>query len=186
MSHKAEVRSLAVSPDGAYVAAGDETGVVRLWTNGGDLVLELGKHTDVVRDLVFAPDGRHLVSAGGDKVVRVHAIPSGTAIELTGNADGVKDLDISKDGAWVAAAGIDGGVRVWPIGGGEPHTFRGHGTAVKGVVFAPGRRLISGAEDDRARIWRLDRKEPLPEGPALRAWINAHTNFDLRPPSVPR
>jgi len=185
-SHKAEVRSLAVSPDGMYVAAGDETGVVRLWTMGGALALELGKHTDVVRDLVFTPDGKHLISAGGDPIVRVHAIPDGGAIELTGNADGVKDLDVSPDGQWVAAAGIDGGVRVWPIAGGEPHTFRGHGTAIKGVVFAPGGRLISGAEDDRARIWRLDRTQPLPTGGALRAWINAQTNYDLRPPRVPR
>jgi len=53
-------------------------------------------------------------------------------------------------------------------------------------VFAPGGRLISGAEDDRARIWRLDRTEPLPAGRDLRAWINAQTNYDLRPPRVPR
>jgi len=185
-AHKAEVRSLAVSPDGAYVAAGDETGVVRLWTIGGTLAEELGKHTDVVRDLVFTPDGTRLVSAGGDPVVLVHPIPSGAPIELRGNAEGVKDLDVSADGTWVATAGIDGTVHVWPIGGGEPRTFRGHGHQVKGIVFAPGGRLISGAEDDRARIWRLDALDPPPAGTALRAWITTHTNVGVRAPRAPR
>ena len=185
-AHKAEVRALAVSPDGAYVAAGDETGVVRLWTVGGALAAELGKHTDVVRDLVFTPDGTRVVSAGGDPVVLVHPIPSGTPIELRGNAEGVKDLDVSADGTWVATAGIDGTVHVWPIGGGEPRTFRGHGHQVKGIVFAPGGRVISGAEDDRARIWRLDALDPPPAGTALRAWIATHTNVGVRAPRAPR
>jgi len=185
-AHKAEVRSLAVSPDGAYVAAGDETGVVRLWTVGGALAAELGRHTDVVRDLVFTPSGTRLVSAGGDSVVLVHPIPSGAPIELRGNAEGVKDVAVSADGAWVATAGIDGTVQVWPIGGGEPRAFRGHGHQVKGVVFAPGGRLISGAEDDRARIWRLDALDPPPAGTALRAWITTHTNVGVRAPRAPR
>lgn len=185
-AHKAEVRCLRVSPDGAYVAAGDETGVVQLWRIDGTPVATLGQHTDVVRVLAFTPDGTRLVSAGGDSIVRVHAIPSGSPIELRGNTDGVKDLALSADGARVATAGIDGTVRVWSIGGGEPRTFRGHGTAVKGIAFAPGDRLISSGEDDRARIWRLAADGSPPAGPALRAWLTARTNVEVRPPHVPR
>jgi len=185
-AHKAEVRCLRVSPDGAYVAAGDETGVVQLWRIDGTFVATLGQHTDVVRVLAFTPDGTRLVSAGGDPIVRVHPIPSGAPIELRGNTDAVKDLALSADGGRVATAGIDGTVRMWPIGGGEPRTFRGHGTAVKSIVFAPGDRLISSGEDDRARIWRLAPDGRPPAGPALRAWLTTRTNVEVRPPIVVR
>ena len=87
----------------------------------------------------------------------------------------------------VAAAGIDGVVRVWTITGGTLlHEFRGHGFAVKAVGFTSDRRLVSGAEDDRARIWRLDDPDTPPRGRALKAWLASHTNVEVRPPKAPR
>ena len=184
-AHKAELRCLAVSPDGGYVAAGDEAGTVNLWTVGGSLVGKLGSYTDLVRTVVFAPDGKHVVSAGGDPIVRVHPIPEGLPIELRGNTDGVKNLEISADGTRVAAAGLDGAVRVWSIDGGEPRTLRGHGSAVKDVTFLPGDRLASVGEDDIVRIWHLGAEAPPPSGLALRDWLMKRTNVEVRAPRAP-
>jgi len=110
--------------------------------------------------------------------VRVYDPAAGTAIALEGNKAGIKDIDISPDGARVASAGFDGIVRVWPIGGGKPTELRGHHAAVKHVGFGPGQLLVSGSEDDRARIWRLAPPPAPPTGNALRAWLVAHTNLD--------
>ena len=181
-AHRAELRTLVVSPDGTYLAAGDEDGTATLWTIDGKRVRTLAGHTDVTRDLVFSPDGKHVVSAGGDDLVHVDTVPDGPLIELKGNVAGVKDIDISRDGQLVASAGIDGSVWVWPITGGEGRRFRGHGFAVKAVSFMTDGRLVSGSEDDMARIWRLDRETPPQGGPALRSWLLAHSNVEIRGP----
>ena len=181
-AHRAELRALVISPDGKYLAAGDEDGVATLWTLDGQRVRTLASHTDVTRDLVFSPDGKHLVTAGGDSEVHLESIPDGTLVELEGNTAGVKDVDISRDGRYVASAGIDGAVWVWPITGGKGRRLWGHGYAVKAVSFMQDGRLISGAEDDMARIWRLDRETPPQDAPALRAWLLARTNIEIRGP----
>ncbi|MBL0214916.1 MAG: protein kinase [Myxococcales bacterium] len=176
-AHAAELRTLVLSPDGKYLAAGDEDGVATLWTIEGTRIRTLTNHTDVVRDFVFTADGKHVVSAGGDNIVAVDDIPSGPGQKLLGNEVGVKDIDVSHDGKWIASAGIDGTVWVWPLTGGPGRRFIGHKTAVKAVSFTPGGLLISGAEDDRARIWRLDDAGPPPSGPALLGWLNQRTNL---------
>ena len=178
-AHTAELRMLVVSPDNTFLAAGDEDGVATLWTVEGQRLRTLGSHIDVCRKLAFTPDGAHLASAGGDEIVRVYSIPDGPTIELKGNLAGIKDMAISPDGTWVASAGIDTTVWVWPITGGKGRRFTGHPNAVKGVAFTRDGRIISGSEDDTARIWRLDVEEP-PEGPALRNWLFARSNVDVR------
>ena len=56
------------------------------------------------------------------------------------------------------------------------------GFAVKAVSFTKDGRLISGSEDDMARIWRLDRETPPQGGPPLRTWLLAHSNVEIRGP----
>ena len=185
-AHAAEVRMLALSPDGKYFAAGDEDGVGSLWAITGERVRTLTSHTDVMRDVVWTPDGKHVVTAGGDANVAVDAVPAGETIKLKGNSVGIKDIDISRDGTKVASAGIDGTVWVWPITGGPGRRFIGHNDAVKAVAFTLDGRLISGAEDDRARIWRLDTPEPPPSGRALLGWLNQNTNMVYAEPTSPR
>ena len=175
----AELRCFALSPDGKLLVAGDENGVVTLWTIDGKRLRTLGSHTDVVRDLAFTADGKHVVSGGGDPHVFVFSIPDGPTVDLAGNGDGIKDLDVSHDGTLVTTAGIDGTVRVWNIDGTPLQTFRGHRTAVKGVVFTRDGRVVSTAEDDRARIWKLDPETEPPAGEPLRAWLHARTNASV-------
>jgi WD40 repeat protein len=161
---------------------GDEDGVVALWTGDGKRVRTLGRHTDVARDVLFTPDGKHALSAGGDDVVRVYPMPDGAAIELKGNENGIKGLAIDSAGKLVASAGLDNTVRVWSIDGTPLHTFLGTNDAVKSVAFTPDRRLVSGSENNIARIWRLDPIDPPPPGPAMRQWLATHTNVEEQKP----
>lgn len=65
------VIDLAVSDDGALLAAGLLEGDVAVWdTATGALVLVLPGHTERVASVVFSPDGRRLLSGSWDQTLR--------------------------------------------------------------------------------------------------------------------
>jgi serine/threonine protein kinase/WD40 repeat protein len=173
-AHASALRCFALSPDKNYLLVGDEDGLVTLWTADGARLRTLARHTDVTRKVLFTPDGKAAVSAGGDSRVLVHPIPDGAAISLEGNAAGVKDVAISRDGRHVASAGIDGVVRVWSIKGELVHELRGHLFAVKAVAFINDGRVVSGSEDNNARVWNLEEPPTVPTG--LAGWAGPAQN----------
>jgi WD40 repeat protein len=63
---------VTASPDGAWVAGGEEDGTVRLWRVGaGASPVVLHGHTQRVMAVAFSPDGRTLASGGYDGTVRL-------------------------------------------------------------------------------------------------------------------
>lgn len=82
------------SPDGLYVAAPAEDGVVRVWeTSSGNLVRELAGHTGTVTSIDWSEDGDRILSGSQDGTVRVWSLSSGNEL--------VKLIMFSKD-AWIA------------------------------------------------------------------------------------
>ncbi len=75
--HSRGVRSLAVGPDGEFIATGDDEGVVRIWEAGSlQLVWTVPAHEAAVRSLAFHPQ-RALLASGCEKgLVKVWELPS--------------------------------------------------------------------------------------------------------------
>jgi general transcriptional corepressor TUP1 len=69
------VTTVAISPDGRYVAAGSLDKSVRVWDSSTGHLLERldgpDGHKDSVYSVAFSPDGRNLVSGSLDKTIKM-------------------------------------------------------------------------------------------------------------------
>jgi hypothetical protein len=75
------VLSVAVSPDGRYIAAGSNSGQVRVWREEGQVaLLTFRGHSDRVGAIAFSPDGRALATAGADGSIKLWDVESGAIL----------------------------------------------------------------------------------------------------------
>ena len=113
------VFSVAFSPDGTRLAAGNQLGRVQIWDigtgqNEGTLTGNLGD----VWDLAFSPDGRLLATASGDGTVRIWDVRSERDLYTVGTTDGGGewfDIAFNPDGTRLAATSADGTIKVYVL-----------------------------------------------------------------------
>jgi len=87
----AAVTSVAISPNGQYVAAGSIDAVVRIWdVSTGQLVERLRGHRSGVHNIAFTPDGKGLVSGSLDKTLKLWDL-SGMGAVAKRKSDGKRD-----------------------------------------------------------------------------------------------
>jgi len=117
MSDEGVVFSLAFSPDGSLLAAGDTAGRVALWARA-DLTRPhfLEGHAGAVYGLGFTPEGRRLVSTGQDRTARVWDVPTGRLVQpYQWHRSWATCLAVAPDGLTVATAGDDHVVALWDL-----------------------------------------------------------------------
>lgn len=166
-----DLLSLAVSPDGRWLAAGGITRTVRVWSlPDGREVKVLDGHGSAVQSLAFSPDSSRLASGSQDKSVRIWDLATSTCSRtLSGFSSGVEAVAFSPDGRSLAVAGASYTEAVYAIrlldtaSWQESSRFKGGGADVKCLAFTPdGSRLLTG-HGNQVRVWDVVRgKELLP------------------------
>lgn len=118
--HRGEVTSVAYSPDGTFLAAGDVAREVMIWRAGGSWDAEVQGlwqfHTARVTCLAWSPGGTYLASGGLDENVFIWnpAKPRRRVHYTFANKDGVEGLTwLSEDK--LASSGGDHCVATWDI-----------------------------------------------------------------------
>jgi WD40 repeat protein len=155
-----EIGTMAVSPDGRYLAAsiGDGANGLRLWrTEAPDEPVELVRHGHRVRSLSFSPDSHWLASASWDSTNRLWnlANPRQPVASLAAHHGAAWVAVFSTDGRTLATCGDDKTIRLWHLGSlQQAAILRGHVGAVTAIAFArDGKHLASGGNDGTVRLW---------------------------------
>ncbi|MFE9024583.1 NB-ARC domain-containing protein [Streptomyces sp. NPDC007808] len=173
--HTDGVWSVAIAPDGTWLATGDGSprvmegdssagdGSVRIWDRAsGTCIATLTGHRGRVASIAISPDGTWLATAGGsdyvggDGSVRIWDRPSGTCTAiLTGHGRELGSVAVAPDGTWLATTGqYDETVRIWDRASGTCiATLTGHVGPVGSVAIAPDGTWLATTGDEMVRIW---------------------------------
>jgi len=162
--------SVALSPDGRTLLAGQTNGVLRVWNAiTGQEVRTIQVHPDRtsprapggpygINKVTFSPDSKKFATAGVDGTAiiwdratlrQLKVLREPTPWLLTAAFDGT--------GRFLATSGYDRSAKIWDLTTGhELVTFSGHGGYVTAVAFSPdGSRLLTGSTDTTVRIWQI-------------------------------
>src|SRR5947207_3869087 len=162
-----DVLSVAISPDGALIAAGveqynassqTEFGTVQIWRiSDGFLVQTFTGYGAAVTSVAFSPDGQYL--AGGSKtgLVKVWRLANGTLVSSFAHTQRVKGLAFSPDGLWLASGSDDGTARLYRTSDwGLARTLTGHTNNILSLAFSPNSAIVAtGSWDQTVRLWRV-------------------------------
>ena len=163
--HPKSVTCLTASPDGNWLAVGEDFSRAEVFTSKIDLidaatgneVRALSTHHWEVESVAFSRDGRWVVSSNWDGKVRVLEFPSGSEAREFEAGFKPRCAAISADAKIVAAGGSEAIVALWDRdSGAELQRLEGHSGTITALSFSPdGRRIASSSNDGSVRIWEL-------------------------------
>ncbi len=175
------VFSLAFSPNGAQMLAGDE-GRAYLWDVARERVvttLDCGRLVSSrwilpdVRSVVFSPSGRWALTGNSSGVAQLWRLANRQCVgtfECRGHVNSVKFspderyvligsgvYQTSRESASGEASLWELSKRFWGVRAGRRLcSFAGHGGPVTSVAFSPsGRQVLTGSSDKTARLWNV-------------------------------
>lgn len=153
----AAIASMALSPDGRYLAVGSFSGQIRLWqVADGRPLWSASGHPHTTFALAFNAEGTRLISGGDQGTLRLWDSATGRCLLTVQTEHGwIYSLAISPDGSTLVSSGDEGVVRVWRLADGtSDHILHGHRARVWSLTFSPnGALLITSGSDGTVRIW---------------------------------
>ena len=153
------VTSVAISSDGAWVAAGSEDGTIRLTELASGRRRALGAHERRVTGLAFSPGDTWLASGCADHTARLWRLSDGTFRAFDEGGHGIEQLGFADEGrALVLLSGGETRLRRRDVETGEPLLpLAGHQGKLVGFALSDdGRRALAFGADGAVRLLDLE------------------------------
>jgi WD40 repeat protein len=150
-AHAAQVRSIAISPDGRRIATGGDDGSIQISDLSTGRRLALRGHRQHVRHVAFARGGDELLSADSAGEARrwvLAAVPP----TVLGGYGAIARLAVAADGRTAATADPSGALRRWDLATGGSVALGAHGARVMALAAA-GDAVISAGADAAIAWW---------------------------------
>lgn len=156
-AHTDFVNTVAISPDGKWMASGSWDDRTRVWSLP-DLtpVGEPVKHFEDVQAVAFSPDSRWLASASFDASVKIFDCLQARTSEPLTHAGPVFSVGFDPSSQQMVCGGYDGQLTVWDVSSRkviEPR-FQHQGGIVNAHFLSDGSAVVSAARDRTARVWK--------------------------------
>lgn len=157
------VHSVAISPNGNFVAAGHYT-EISIWSlkSGeiGRMVAKCYEPFQWITELAFSNDNKLLISGCQSQTfLKVWSIPQGTLAKKIehANVGGVASVAASPSGPYMASGGTKGFVKIWSLPGGTAHNRLTIGgvDATSLAVSPDGTMVAVGQADGKIRLCKL-------------------------------
>ncbi len=143
---------VAFSPDGQRIAAGGDSGSLRLFeATTGRLCASFQGHIGTVFSVAFAPDGKTLASAGNDRTVRLWEADTGQLRICYADSGPVYAVAFSPDGQVLASAGHEATINFWDVTPAREELILPGGGAF--VAFSPDGKLLASAGSEALKLW---------------------------------
>jgi len=111
--------TLEWSPDGSYIATGDQDSTVHFWITDTGQDLQMWGYATKVLELAWSFNNRYLATGGGTQVVVWDCSGKGPAntkpIMLEGHQSLIKHLKFQHSGNVLASGGNDGMLGIWRV-----------------------------------------------------------------------
>ncbi len=164
-------KSIAISPDGQYIAAGRNIfNIIFLYDAKSFEIVKYfrGQKEDIwgelsAKSIDFSPDGKYLAAGGIDDIVCIWDVYSGERVLFLSELKKPNSITFSPDGETLAVAGPDNAIRLVEINTGEiKTTLKGHDGIVLSAAFSPTNKfLLSGGTDNVMLLWDLESKQQI-------------------------
>jgi len=143
------VMSLAISPNGGRIAAGEKYNKIKLLDSAGKEIKTLEGHEASVIAVGFTADSARLISFSSDGAMRVWDANTGAA---QGGFPTARDVywsgAFSNDGRWFASGSVGGTIHVVNLGTKKMSITIAAGQGVKALTFSPDGQVIAAALND--------------------------------------
>ena len=145
LGHNGPVRSVALTPDGRYVATASEDKTARVFdAETGNEIARL-THQAGVNAVAFSPDGHWVATGSDDRTARVFEAASGTEVARVAHQGAVEAVAFSPDSRRIVTGSADKSARVLEASGGSELWRVAHPEPVTSAAFtADGQRVLVG------------------------------------------
>ena len=165
---KSYALSAAYLPDGRYIIAASENGIIKKW----DVLTNCLVWERVMSDFqidptwaaTFSPDRKSVVFGDEEGIIRVWNVDTGEqdGESLVGHTKNISFVSFSSDGKYLASGSGDGAIIIWDMDkrGAKTNLLRRHTERVTAVSFSPdGTYIVSGSWDGTILIWNVSTRE---------------------------
>jgi WD40 repeat protein len=152
-----DIFTVAFSPDGLLLAAGEMNGQIHVWNlENNQPTLTLQGHVGRVRSVQFSSKSLILASGGNDHTIKLWDIQTGKLLRtLLGHTSGVWSVVFDCSGNRLVSSSNDHTIKLWDVSTGQLlRTFEGHTGGVWSVRFSSDSHLlVSGSDDSTTKLW---------------------------------